>query len=129
MNKNSKLCPEHNICLQTIEYEGELVEQCALCGGLWCSLNSIEAILKKRIQKFDKETIQTSKDYNFPSLQLDMKKVKFEARKCLECGEDMKKHDFSKSINISIDRCLKGHGIWLDKDEIDRIQVLVEDGK
>jgi Zn-finger nucleic acid-binding protein len=129
MNVKVRLCPDHRIALKAIKYEGEFVDQCALCGGLWCSLNSIEIILKKRIQKFDKETIQIAKDYNFPSLELEMKKVKVEARKCLECDEDMKKHDFSKSINISIDRCLKGHGVWLDKDEIDRIQVLVEDGK
>jgi Zn-finger nucleic acid-binding protein len=38
----------------------------------------------------------------------------------------MGRHNYGYNSGIVIDGCIGRHGIWLDKDELDRIQVFIE---
>jgi len=126
MTTKIKMCPEDIIPLASIDYEGVNVDRCPMCGGIWCDANELDKIIESKIKKFDKETINNVKDLNVPSLELNIGKLKLIARKCPVCNEDMSKSDFSSNIKISVDRCIKDHGLWLDEYEIERIQILRE---
>ncbi len=126
MEFKPKRCPENGIELKVIQYEGVELEQCTLCGGIWCDQKEVEEIVNKRIQKFDKETRDSVIELNFPSLELVTKNVKLTGRKCIVCGEVMQRQDYSSKIKITIERCTKGHGIWLDENELERIQIISE---
>ena len=38
----------------------------------------------------------------------------------------MKRHNYASNSGITIDRCGAGHGVWLDSEEIERVQSFVE---
>jgi Zn-finger nucleic acid-binding protein len=126
MNTISKKCPENNIELISTNYEGVQIDQCTLCGGIWCDNEELQEIIKIRIKKFDKETIKSIKNLNVPTLQLVTNIENLVSRKCVVCGEKLQRQDYSKNIKIVIDCCRKGHGIWLDENELERIQILSE---
>lgn len=123
-----KDCPRCHKELREIEYEGDKIDICNICGGVWCDSDELYQILKIREKQF------TASD--FPEVTAKKEDAKFssthELVDCLHCpicNHLMERINYSHTSGIIIDRCRKYHGIWLDKDEIEKIQVFVERGK
>jgi Zn-finger nucleic acid-binding protein len=123
--KKVKECPRCRIPLDEIDYEGERIDLCGNCGGCWCDKDELYRVVKRREIEF------SSKD--FPELTakeedawVSIRKELVDSLECPICSSLMERINYSYTSGVIIDRCRAGHGIWLDKDEIEKIQVFVE---
>ena len=57
-----------------------------------------------------------------PSAELDL----VDWLPCVACKAPMKRLNFSYNSGIVIDRCTQGHGVWLENQELERVQVFAE---
>jgi Zn-finger nucleic acid-binding protein len=46
---------------------------------------------------------------------------------CTKCESDLEKCEYSFTSQIMIDKCPKGHGMWLDKGELSRLEKFYEE--
>lgn len=106
-------CPECDVKLNTIDFEGVEVDQCPSCKGIW----------------FDNDELRRAKDKADPDLQwLDFEIWKHEdrfkvgptRRLCPECGTPMPAINYDDT-NVEVDFCTACRGIWLDGGEFRRI--------
>ena len=120
-------CPVDDFTLKPTEYEDVAVDVCLHCGGIWLDAGELEIIQKTQDSDFR----------GVPRSELDsltaaegMAQSKDEgARDCVSCKDPMEKCEYAFSSQVMIDRCSKGHGIWLDKGELARLESFYEDQK
>jgi len=120
-----KNCPRCHQQLFEINYEGEKIDLCQICAGIWCDNDELYQILKIREKKF------ASSDYPEITAKKEDAKVAtghelIDCLNCPICGHLMERINYNYTFGVIIDRCRKNHGIWLDKDEIEKLQVFVE---
>jgi Zn-finger nucleic acid-binding protein len=123
-----KNCPRCRVTLEEIDYEGVKIDLCRHCGGSWCDQDELYQIVKRREMKFsekDFSEITAREDSAQTSVQPEL----VDCLKCVVCHTLMERVNYSYTSGIIIDRCRTGHGIWLDKDEIEKIQVFAERGE
>jgi Zn-finger nucleic acid-binding protein len=112
--------------MHQIKYEGQIIDQCTLCGGTWLDGGEFEAILISREKKFTEKEIKNAKYLD--KIQV----VELERRKivgCVVCKAPLIKRDLKTASRVTIDVCPRGHGTWLDHGELERIQILVEEAE
>ena len=107
-------CPKCKIeDLEKIKINGVKIDRCENCGGLW----------------FDKDELKITRDHRDKNLSwLDFDLWKDENKlmisgQSINCPKDDKPLFKIKygSTDIMVDICLNCHGIWLDKNELDKI--------
>jgi len=106
-------CPKCDENLEEIKINGVKVDRCGNCGGLW----------------FDRDELRIVRDHrdeNLSWLEFDLWKDKNKlavSGKSIDCPRDGKplfKIKYGKT-NVLVDVCLDCRGVWLDKDELDKI--------
>ncbi len=118
-------CPVDDFTLVQETYEGVTIDRCSHCGGVWLDAGELE-------------TIQANQDSDFrgvPDNAMDfvtgaMGMAKAEAEKalsCVKCDDELVKREYSFTSQIMIDNCPKGHGMWLDKNELARLEKFYEE--
>ncbi|MEW6608013.1 MAG: zf-TFIIB domain-containing protein, partial [bacterium] len=124
----TKDCPRCHKQLMEIDYEGIKTDLCKICGGIWCDSDELYQILKIREKKFTQE--------HFPEITANKEDAKIsrshelvDTLSCPICGHLMERVNYSYTSGVIIDHCRKNHGIWLDKDELEKLQVFVERGE
>jgi Zn-finger nucleic acid-binding protein len=119
-------CPKDDTVMNQIQYEGQTLDQCTLCGGIWCDSGEFEAILSARDRKFSTKEIEAAKFLDkIQVVELERRK----ALKCVACQTPLTKKDLKTRSQVTIDICPKGHGTWLDYGELERIQILMEEAE
>jgi Zn-finger nucleic acid-binding protein len=120
-----KLCPVDKTVLREISYESETLDFCSTCKGIWCDNDELQSIIENRDKIFTKNDFS-----NIKAVESNAKNVseseKIKTLSCVVCQEKMDRLNYSYSSGIIVDRCRRGHGIWLDHSEIEQIQVFVE---
>ncbi len=110
-------CPRCKLTLQRESYEGNRVDVCGACWGVWLDPGELEKIL-------------LSKRYTFSP---EEKKSAVEGRgtgptspiSCPQCSTRMDRVYLDPAYYLVIDRCPR-HGVWLDGGEIKKVQALAE---
>ncbi len=106
-------CPKCNdINLEEIKINGIRVDRCKNCGGLWFDRDELKIVRDHR-------------DRNLSWLDFDLwkdtDKLMVSGRSdCPRDGKPLFKIK-CKNTNVLVDICLDCQGIWLDKDELDKI--------
>lgn len=123
-----KKCPRCGILLNEMDYEGMKLDLCSSCQGLWCDSDELHQVVDRREKKF------TEQDFKEVTAREEDARVStqpelIDVLKCPICDDLMDRRNYSYSSGVMIDKCLKGHGIWLDKDEIEKIQLFIERGE
>ena len=99
--------------LKEIKINGVKIDRCENCGGLW----------------FDKNELKITRDHrdkNLSWLKFDLWKdenklmVSGQLINCPKDGKPLFKIKYG-STDIMVDICLDCHGVWLDKNELDKI--------
>lgn len=107
-------CPKCKLDnLKEIKINGIKIDRCEHCGGLW----------------FDKDELKITRDHrdkNLSWLDFDLWKDKNKlvlSGKSINCPRDEKPLFKIKygNTDIMVDICLDCHGVWLDKEELDKI--------
>ncbi len=124
----TKECPRCQKTLIELDYEGIKVDACKVCGGIWCDNDELYQIVKLREKKFQ--------EADFPKITAKPEEAKvsttaelIDCLPCSICGHLMERINYDYTSGVIIDRCRKNHGIWLDKDELEKVQVFVERGE
>lgn len=125
INTTRRLCPRDGAALRTIRYETEAVNLCPTCGGIWCDHDELTKIVASRERVFDEqELVDLSSDKSKSQVIGDHELTSSLA--CVVCAKTMRRLNYAYNSGVIIDRCNSGHGVWLDKDELEKLQVFAE---
>ena len=118
------ICPNCQCDLKTILYEGIEIESCGECDGEWLDHSELAKIVSIREVKFDKEETRAIAEsttiHGVVTKSLDRNLM------CPKCNASTNAINYGGNTGMIIDRCIKCRGIWLDKSELEKIQMLIE---
>ncbi|NLM97795.1 MAG: zf-TFIIB domain-containing protein [Halanaerobiaceae bacterium] len=112
-------CKEEMIVMELHNIEADY---CVDCGGIWLDEGELELLLHGEIS-YDDLAGKFEREHEIEESTLE----------CPHCGELMEKLLFEAEEKdgkrtITIDQCLKHHGLWFDKGELrDVVNYLVLD--
>lgn len=110
--------------MATEEYEEITIEVCPVCQGVWLDKGELEEIVKIREERFDQSQIDQV------NLKCDVTKIPMGGLRkevvCPKCELQMNPVNYSYCSGIIIDKCPNDDGVWLDKGEIEKIQIFSE---
>lgn len=117
-------CPGCSATMQTITYEGIQIESCGSCGGEWLDAGELGHVVRARETLFSPEerravaaaTAITPVDLMGEDRNLT----------CPKCGGLTDARNYGGDSGMVIDRCSECGGIWLDADELENTQRLIE---
>jgi Zn-finger nucleic acid-binding protein len=104
-------CPDCNSAMVTLELSDVEIDHCVDCGGIWLDAGELELLVnnaetaKQIINSFEVQKNVTEKFIDCPICDRRMEKILV--------GQDRQP--------LVIDRCRKGHGLWFDKGELEKI--------
>lgn len=105
-------CPR---CKETLEYkelDGEKIEVCHSCNGMWLDKHQLNHILK-----------ESGGDVEACSLDENYHEDVYPVINCRRCREiPMKKINFLDYSEIIMDYCPHCGGFWLDRDELAKMK-------
>jgi len=117
-------CPNCEQTLRPITYEGIRIETCDGCQGEWLDAQELKHVVQAREQRFSKPEIEalsattTITGVDVVDADRDLK--------CPKCHGQTDAINYGGDTGIVIDKCSDCGGIWLDSDELEKIQMLVE---
>lgn len=102
---------------------GQTLDICAACGGIWIDREELGALLKPAGESISEKRLnELKKDLEWSSGYDGAPE-----RMCPKCGGKMPRHLFAALSGIAIDYCGKD-GIWCDPGELDRLIEFLEKG-
>ena len=133
-------CPRCHVPLLAREYENTLVYQCPTCQGYLVDENAITRIIAREEVGFSEDIIRRAH-----KMQETNKKVDYvedagfagmlyatHGLTCPRCQHQkarMFRRFYSAMYHVVIDKCVFCGKIWFDKDELDILQFLIEEGR
>ncbi len=110
------ICPRCKEELVKETVEGEEIDVCRSCSGMWLHKHQLDRMFK-----------ETEGEVELSSLDDDPHMNNEPEIKCRECtGVTMKKINFLHYSDIIIDRCPSCGSIWVDKKELDNMHKYIE---
>ena len=117
-------CSNCNYELAAVTYEGELViDACAQCGGMYLDSGELQKIQEEKGNDFSdmlachppllERTFEMARQKHLPD------------KTCPKCKVDMHRREWLTS-QILIDVCSECFGIWLDKEELQALELYYE---
>lgn len=118
-------CPVDDFTLAQKTYEGVSIDVCPHCSGVWLDSGELENI--QDAQDSDFRDVPTGAMDTIRAAE-GMAKARSETpRNCVVCKTGLEQKEYAFASQIIIDQCPNGHGIWLDKDELSRLEMFFED--
>lgn len=105
------------------DYEQTQIDVCQNCQGTWLDEKEILDIVSIADKTFSEEFIQKTISQSFsgvPKHEQDKELL------CPKCSTTMSAINYEVSSGVIIDRCPNGHGLWFDKDELEKVQAYRE---
>jgi Zn-finger nucleic acid-binding protein len=121
VNKSAWKCPRCLVEMQSVVIGEEPVLECGTCFGLWLDAPSFETICANREQQA--AVLGTAS--HAPAGAGTGSRVNYVP--CPECSQLMNRINFAHCSGVILDLCKK-HGIWFDRDELNRIVEFIHEG-
>ncbi len=118
-------CPrdEATLVKQTVEGGVEL-DICTLCGGTWLDKGELELFQQQHAHDHDNALLPAQ---DRVALAFEVAKQKLEPHlDCPVCGLTMARHEYAWTSQVVIDECPAGCGMWLDKGELEELELFFE---
>lgn len=115
-------CPRDGMALTEVSYEGERVDQCPKCRGIWCDDGELQQIVNRREIRFSSSQKQAAVQAQRKATEREL----IVGLRCVDCGKPMIRSNYAYTSGILLDYCPSGHGVWLDHGEIEQIQAFAE---
>jgi Zn-finger nucleic acid-binding protein len=116
-------CPRCGGALQSRSLGSIALVECGNCAGMWLAPELFDAICEQA----DKEDLVRRHLSSAAAPKVDASHGKPGYLACVECGDLMVRKNFGGTSGVIIDLC-RGHGIWLDHRELERILDFVHGG-
>jgi Zn-finger nucleic acid-binding protein len=121
-------CPRCNTVLSRIEYEGVTIEVCSDCKGEWLFAGELEKIVEHHDKVFTPEEIASLDPVNKEIFTAE--KDDHDELNCPACESIQMEHfNYGDTSGIILHKCTECDGIWMDKDELEKIEELVDGWK
>ena len=117
-------CPQCSSALESTTYEAVPIHTCNSCGGEFIGGRELAHIVHTRQEQFDPELKELLAERK-PRFGVPPEEAR-RSRCCPTCGEPMSVVSYGGDSGIFVDRCESCDGLWLDHEELERIQVLQE---
>lgn len=118
------ICPTCQGSLRQLQYEGIAIESCAGCGGHWLDADELGKIVRIRQVKFDPDAQRAIAEATTITgvvlAEVDRDLL------CPRCGSQTDSINYGGDTGILLDRCTGCRGFWLDAEELEKVQMLVE---
>lgn len=116
-------CPRCKHLLSECETEVLRYVECTGCGGLWLD----EALFERVVEQRD-TVVSESLPHARPAMGTT-RTLESQVRylPCPVCGESMNRRNFADISGVILDWC-RGHGWWLDAEELERVLAFVDQG-
>lgn len=116
-------CPHCEKPLLPKDYENISVSTCKDCSGIWMEPSQLSHLVSLREEKFSPSEIQDTLQSAYPGLtDEDLAS----ALPCPECSSEMQEINYNYCSGVILNSCQKGHGLWFDKDELEKAQIFME---
>ena len=121
-------CPKDESVLKAQVYEADItVDVCPTCQGMWLDQGELEKIQDVRENDYSKELKCIP---NTIANAYEMARQKsLPEKSCAKCNRQMASREYGYCSQIIIDVCPACNGIWLDKDEIEVLEVFFEQAR
>lgn len=117
-------CPQCAATLEATVYEGVPIHTCNTCGGEFVGGEEFRRIVENRKQRFDPamqdELAGSKPSFGAVASQPDR------SLPCPACGQPMKVANYAGDTGIFVDRCDVCSGLWLDHEELEKVQIVME---
>ena len=116
-------CPACSEPMKHETYEGVTIDRCSTCQGTWVDDGELETIVARREKTIDSKLavkMKVLKDWKVASGEANSN------RTCPRCGSAMRTVNYKQVPGLQIEKCTRNCGVWLDHDELEKIQAYEE---
>lgn len=118
-------CPADGAQLTERRYEDDIrVDLCPACRGAWLDPGELEAI-EEAHERDHAEELGRMVDLGYNAYELARQKSGRTLR-CPRCGAEMEAREYARCSQVMIDVCPEDHGIWLDRGELEALEIFFE---
>jgi hypothetical protein len=121
-------CPRCQSALNPVKYDGEQIQVCGGCKGEWLASGELQKIVEHHNEVFTPQEIASIEGVNkeiFTAEKDDQDELD-----CPECeGVRMEHFNYGDTSGIILHKCLECNGIWMDKDQLVKVEELVDGWK
>ena len=128
----NRICPNCQIQLVSLRYEGASIESCQACKGCFVKPDVMRRIFSRQEYDFPEavkrlgESILAIKDQNRIREEFYSKPRPTISWPCPRCGGTMARMLYSGAYLVEVERCANCQLTWLDADELELLQYLYE---
>ena len=105
------MCPDCHEPLIVYEFQGVEIDRCLSCGGTW--LDSGELAMITELAGVEPGGLTRALE--------NKTEVSRTKRRCPRCGKKLRIIHMGENPSIELDRCPRGHGLWLDAGEMEAV--------
>jgi Zn-finger nucleic acid-binding protein len=120
-------CPRCATVLNPVIYDGQNIEVCPQCQGEWLSSEELGKIVEHHDEVFTPAEIASIKGVNRELFTAE--KDDHDELDCPHCGEQMEHFNYGETSGVILHKCHECDGIWMDKDELRKVEILVDGWK
>ena len=118
-------CPIDGSELVQAPYEDDIiVDTCPTCHGMWLDKGEREAIEEIKEHDYSQELARMP-DLGYNAFELAQQKAA-RTLTCPKCAIEMEKREYARCSQVMIDVCPQCHGTWLDKGEVESLEIFFE---
>ena len=118
-------CPRCKVDMASVTIGSTATRECGKCGGLWVEVAAFEKICANREQQSAVLGVASPAPVSKPLRPGVDEKIKYAP--CPQCGQLMNRMNFAHCSGVIVDVC-KGHGTWVDRDELRAIIEFIRRG-
>lgn len=118
-------CPRCNSILTVVEYGGVQVEVCSDCRGEWLHAEELQKLVEHHDHVLPPKDSAVLEAVNKP-----VEPVEDQDRDILNCPHcetiEMERFNYADTSGLILHKCTECGGIWMDKDQLEKIEELVD---
>jgi Zn-finger nucleic acid-binding protein len=115
-------CPRCRVDMQALQLGKTEARECAQCGGLWLDADTLDRLTNEHDQLVAATSVLAAR---IPLTPTPTDIVRYVP--CPDCEKLMNRTNFAHASGVILDVC-KGHGVWLDRGELQRVLDFVDSG-
>jgi Zn-finger nucleic acid-binding protein len=120
-------CPRCHAALNPAKYEGQEINVCTGCQGEWLSSEELGKIVEHHDEIFTPAEIASIQGVSRELFTAE--KDDHDELDCPGCGAEMEHFNYGDTSGIILHKCVECDGIWMDKDELRKVEALVDGWK
>lgn len=118
------VCVEQSLARKT--YEGVAIFTCPDCDGSWVGTKELEHIKETREETFGHMEAARTKLKVLRQWKVTVDEEKKSSRKCPDCDRLLTSIHYERIPGLLVEKCSGDCGYWLDKGELEKLQLLAE---